>query len=214
MRKHLEKREALCFSLVFGDLLDPNDFLTQKRKERKCGDIVEYSVLPNGKRHGKCHYISAEREDSKFETFCSYKFGKLEGDFFCYISTPFDKSECSANFRNGIPQGRITTVTTVQNSVSFSINGYYDEIGRPIKFERDDGDVCWPVDILWEENKVVIKQKTFYNPRFSKEDCSSVYSFLAEGAWLLCTLLQNFCLKVQAEDEKGRTVLIEIPIFC
>lgn len=125
MDKFLEKR-LLSFALSGGSIPKKEEFL-EKKKGKSTKAFLEFSVLPNGQRHGKEKRMYNSGEILE----CEWKDGKLHGSWKCFVGDNY----LSGNFFNGVAVGTFRSYIDMDGFADHS----FGKLRRTIEYTFSDG---------------------------------------------------------------------------
>ncbi|AQM73303.1 MORN repeat-containing protein [Noumeavirus] len=221
MDKFLEKR-LLSFAISGGNIPKKEDFL-HKKKGKSTKAFLEFSVLPNGQRHGKERRLYNSGEILE----CEWKDGKLHGSWKCFVGDNY----LSGNFFNGVAVGTFRSCIDIDGFADHS----FGKLRRTIEYTFSDGllvseegflalfigkEQLFRVDqpkrvFLWD-----MKNKTFQTGEHLFEKIST-YGFVVSRQTEQYVLSENHLMHFLEEEgrslfatlENGERVKICMPIF-
>lgn len=126
MDKFLEKKHLLPFALSGGSIPKKEEFL-EKKKGKSTKAFLEFSVLPNGQRHGKEKRMYNSGEILE----CEWKDGKLHGSWKCFVGDNY----LSGNFFDGVAIGVFRSCIDVDGFADHS----FGKLRRTIEYTFSDG---------------------------------------------------------------------------
>ncbi|AEA06998.1 hypothetical protein LAU_0147 [Lausannevirus] len=126
MDKFLEKKHLVPLALSGGNIPEKKDFL-QKKKGKSTNAFLEFSVLPNGQRHGKEKRLCNSGEIVE----CEWKDGKLHGSWKCFVGDNY----LSGNFYEGVAVGTFRSCIDVDGFTDHS----FGKLRRTIEYVFSNG---------------------------------------------------------------------------